>query len=138
MTTEREAYHALCAYGLSRGDPEFVHQHVVDAFAAQSADERSKPIGVVFALVGLFLFVERGRTGRQVQRVHMRLARRRRSWPSFALPPDRGSMTAADVLAAPAGRARDEAIRAWCATVWAAFAGSRERIVALLREEGLL
>jgi hypothetical protein len=138
MTTEPDAYDALCAYTLSRGDREFIHQHVVDAFAAQSADGRSKPIGVTFALVGLFLLVERGWSGRQVQRAHVRLARSRRSWPVFRLPPDRGSMTVSDVMAAPAGREREHAIRAWCATVWAAFADSRERIVGLLHDEGIL
>ncbi|MEZ5330953.1 MAG: DUF5946 family protein [Thermoanaerobaculia bacterium] len=136
--TERDAYEALCAYTLSRGDPGFIHQHVVDAFAAQRADAASKPIGVTFALVGLFLFVERGWSGKRVQRAHMRLARRPRSWPTLPLPPERGSMTAADVMAAPAGAARDDAVRAWCAEVWAAFAGSREAIVALLGDEGLL
>jgi hypothetical protein len=35
---EEDAYHELCAYTLQRGDAAFIHQHVVDAFAAQRAD----------------------------------------------------------------------------------------------------
>jgi hypothetical protein len=43
-------------------------------------------------------------------------------------------MTAEDVLAVPAGAERDDAIDAWCKSVWEAFAESRETIVELLRE----
>ena len=128
------AYNELAAYTLTHGDPSFIHQHVVDAFAAQHATERSKPIGVAFALIGLCLHVERGLTGREVQLAHMRLARARRSWPAFPLPVDRGDMTIHDVLAAEAGPARDAAIEAWCVSVWQAWSGSHERVRELLRE----
>ncbi|MCB9898015.1 MAG: hypothetical protein H6825_08430 [Planctomycetes bacterium] len=133
----REAYDALCCWTLGRGDATFVHQHVVDAYAAQSATPASKPIGIVFALVGLYLHTERGRDGRFVQRVHMALARRRRDWPVLALPEARGDVTARDVLAAPEGPGRDAAIDAWCASVWDAYRAQRATIVALLEEHGL-
>lgn len=138
MGDETRAYDELCAYTLTRGDAEFVHQHVVDAWMAQHADDETRPIGLAFALVGLYLHVERRVTGRQVQRVHMALARRRREWPSFPLPPERGSLTAAHVMAATAGTARDRAIDAWCASVWAAWRDSREAVVALLEEHGFV
>ena len=131
-----DAYHELSAYTLAHGAREFIHQHVVDAFAAQQADDRSKPIGVTFALVGLYLHVVRNCTGRQVQQAHMRLARRKQRWPSFALPGDRGSITAADVLAAAAGPARDAAIHAWCVSVWTAYAANQPEVEALLRANG--
>lgn len=88
--TEQEAYDEVRYYSLSLGDPEFIHQHVVDAFTAQCADEHTKPIAITFALVGLYLHVEKGLTGRQVQRAHMELARTKRTWPAFTLPTDRG------------------------------------------------
>jgi len=132
-----EAYHELCAYTLSHGDPDFVHQHVVDAFAAQGASVESKPIGVTMALVGLYLHAERGFTGRQVQRVHMQLAQRKRRWPVFTLPDDRGAMTAVEVMAAPEGPERDRAIHAWAESVWQAVSANREAVVALLREHGI-
>src|SRR5438132_10744976 len=98
-----EAYNELCCYTLSLGDPAFIHQHVVDAFAAQHADEQTKPIKLTFALVGLHLHVEKQFSGKEIQRVHMGLARRKRAWPSFVLPNERGNMTVADVLAVPPG-----------------------------------
>jgi hypothetical protein len=133
--TEGEAYDELCAYTLSHGDPQFIHQHVVDAWAAQHADERTKPIGLAFALAGLYLLLEKNASGREIQRTHMRLARRKRDWPSFELPESRGAMTALDVMAAPAGPQRDAAIRAWCAAVWAPFSAQRAKVAALLAEQ---
>lgn len=138
MTSEEESYQSLCAYTLTRGDPGFIHQHVVDAFAAQRADEQTKPIKITFALVGLYLLVERHFSGKQVQRAHMRLAQQSRTWPAFALPQRRGSVTAVEVMAAPEGPERDNAILAWCVSVWAAYAGSREEIAALLRRYGII
>ena len=138
MTAEEEAYHELCAYTLMHGDPEFIHQHVVDAYMAQHANEQTKPIGITFALVGLYLHLEKGFSGRHVQRAHMTLGKEKRPWPSFALPPDRGSMTAADVLAKPAGPERDRTIDAWCQSVWTPYReGSRQTIIDLLRQYGI-
>jgi hypothetical protein len=135
MTSTDDAYDELRAYTLTHGDPTFIHQHVVDAFAAQHADTRTKPITLTFALIGLYLHVEERLTGRQVQLVHMRLARRKRRWPAWTLPHERGVMTAADVMLAAPGIQRDKAIDAWCESVWEAFQAHREAIVELLRED---
>lgn len=134
---EREAHEELQCYTLARGDATFIHQHVVDAWTAQHADANTKPIGLTFALVGLYLHLERGTTGREVQRIHMALGRQRRTWPTFPLPHDRGAMTVVDVMAAPAGPERDRAIDAWCGSVWAAFGGCRAVVVALLEQHGV-
>lgn len=136
--TEENAYNELCAYTLMHGDPSFIHQHVVDAYMAQHVNQRSKPMGVTFALVGLFLHVERKFTGRQVQRAHMQLGRHKQTWPSFALPADRGSMTVRDVMAAPPGPLRDNAIHEWSAAVWNAFRDSRDAVEDLLRKNGII
>jgi hypothetical protein len=135
MDDVRRAYDEVYAYTMRR--PGFILQHVVDAFAAQTARNDSKQIGIVFALVGLYLRVEKQCSGHDVQRVHMLMGRRTRQWPAIALPSDRGTMTAADVLAAPDGTERDEAIDAWCRSVWAAFQENRAAIIALLREYGI-
>ena len=58
MLSEHQAYDRLCAYTLNRGDAAFIHQHVVDAFAAQHAGGHTKAITITFALVGLYLHVE--------------------------------------------------------------------------------
>src|SRR6266480_1424634 len=103
FSTEQDAYHELAAYTLTHGDLTFIHQHVVDAWMAQHADEGTKPIGLTFALVGLYLHLEQGFSGRQVQRAHMQMGRQKRPWPRFALPAQRGAVTAIDVMAAPEG-----------------------------------
>ena len=136
--SERDAYHELQAYTLGLGDERFVHQHVVDAWMAQHADERTKPIGLTFALVGLYLHVQRGFSGRQVQRAHMFLAKRKRIWPSFPLPGERGSMTAAEVIAAEPGPERNRAIHAWCVSVWESHRESHQAVADLLKFHGVI
>lgn len=130
----RGAYDEVYVYAMER--PGFFLQHVVDAFAVQTAGDDSKPIGILFGLVGLYLHVEKQFSGRQVQRVHMELGRRKREWPKVRLPEDRGNVTVADVLAELAGPARDTAIENWCRSVWEACTANRPTIVALLRDYG--
>jgi hypothetical protein len=43
MGSEQDAYNELSAYTLAHRDPAFIHQHVVDAFAAQRADRYRRP-----------------------------------------------------------------------------------------------
>jgi hypothetical protein len=105
---------------------------VVDAFAAQTADAQTKPIKLTFALIGLYLHIEKGFTGKMVQRAHMNLAKKKRPWPVFRLPAERGSITASAVLAAPEGEARHQAIDAWCVSVWNAFRESQQQVADLL------
>ena len=135
MDDLRHAYDEVYAYTMRR--PGFILQHVVDAFAAQTARQESQQIGIVFSLVGLYLRAEKKYSGQDVQKVHMLMGRRTRQWPAIVLPADRGAITATDVLAAPEGTDRDEAIDAWCQSVWAAFHESRPAILALLREYGV-
>ena len=136
--TEQDAYHELCVYTLSHGGAAFIHQHVVDTYAAQHADAQTKPIALTFALVGLYLHNARQFSGRDVQHAHMKLARRKQPWPELVLPADRGSMTVVDVIAAPEGERRDAAIHAWCASVWNAFRENESRIVDLLHRNEIV
>jgi regulation of enolase protein 1 (concanavalin A-like superfamily) len=58
---QKTAYSELAYYTFAHENPNyFIHQHIVDAFTAQLANENTKPIAIIFALVGLFLFVEKG------------------------------------------------------------------------------
>lgn len=118
----------LSYYTLAHRDPKFIHQHLVDAYGAQHVRQSKSTIGAAFALTGLYLAVERGFTGRQVQKMHMLMASRSKAWPRFTPPPHVGSMTVADVLAVEPGPQRDEAIMTWCQSVWAAWAASQERV----------
>jgi hypothetical protein len=136
--SEQRAYDELQYYTLGHGGPQFIHQHVADAWAAQHADEQTRPIGLTFALVGLYLHVEKEFSGRQVQQVHMKLGRCKRTWPSFPLPCERGFVTAVHVMAAQEGTARDKAIDSWCASVWEAFSDSHRAVAELLKHHGIL
>jgi hypothetical protein len=73
----------------------------VDAYAAQTADENTKPIKLVFTLVGFYLHVEQQFTGRQVKLAHMQLGRAKQLWPIIPLPENRGAIRVGQVLAAP-------------------------------------
>ena len=132
---ERETYDELCSYTIAHPDPSFIHQHAVDAFAAQHADKNTKPITLAFALIGLYLQQETNASGKQVQRVHMLLAQRRKAWPRFDVPDHRGDITVLDVMAAPPGPERDDMIVKWCASVWDAYRDSRKKVVDLLKSE---
>src|SRR5215208_329960 len=128
----QEKFYELSYYTLAHSDPAFIHQHIVDAFAAQTADQDTKPIALAFALVGLCLYLEKNYTGKQVQLAHMALARQKREWPNFDLPESRGKITVADVLGEPAGPGRDAKIREWCASVWQAYSASHQKVLVLL------
>ena len=115
----------------SHGDLAFIHQYIVDAYAAQHADENSKPIKVGFALIGLFLHIERHYTAKQVQEAHMRLAKNKKQWPLFDLPVHRGNIGVSDVLHAKPGHERDRAINEWSASVWEAWSDSHAKVADL-------
>lgn len=135
MPTDQELYDELAFYTLSHPDPAFIHQHIVDAYAAQCANDKSKPIQIVFALIGLYLHLEKGFTGKQVQRMHMRLARQRKSWPTFTPPGSVASITVRDVMAATPGEERDRKIDEWCTSVWQIWQPHRDQIVSFTTSE---
>lgn len=134
MAKEDNLYNELAFYTLAHGDPAFIHQLVVDAYGAQSADESTKPIAVVFSLFGLYLHIEKGYTGKQVQRAHMQLAKRSKTWPRLPIPTERGELQIKDVLKAEPGAERDAMIERWCASVWQSWKASRAAIAAIARE----
>ena len=120
-------------YTLTLGDAEFIHQLVVDAYAASHIGPASKPIGVVFAVVGLCLVNEHGYTGRQVQLAHMRMARRKELWPAWAPPAARAALTVWDVVRTPPER-RQIAIKQWSAAMWQTWQPRREEVEHVARE----
>jgi|JI9StandDraft_1071089.scaffolds.fasta_scaffold327786_2 hypothetical protein len=134
----QEAYHHLIAYSLSHPSPQFIHQHCVDAYAAQTADEDTKPISLVFALAGLYLYCEKNYNGKQVQFAHMQMAKNKSSLPAFVLPRNRGKITANDVVRAAAGSERDGEIKNWCHSVWQSYVENHAQILALLKERNII
>lgn len=122
-------YHELTYYTLGHPDLKyFIHQHMVDAYKAQHADENTSPIGLYFSLAGLYLFLEKGFTGRQVQLAHMHIAKSKKPWPKILLPDSRGDVTVADVVQCAPGPERDEKIKDWCRSVWEAYRPVQDEI----------
>lgn len=134
MFKEDDLYNQLAFYTFAHPDPSFIHQHVVDSHTAQNADEQTKPIALVFALIGLYLHLERGYIGKQVQRVHMQLAKQSKTWPKLPIPTGCGDIRIDDVLASDPGPARDTMIERWCESVWRTWTATRPAIVAIARE----
>ncbi|MGA8531120.1 MAG: DUF5946 family protein [Acidobacteriaceae bacterium] len=139
ITTEahpdQALFDELSFYTLARPRSEFIHQLAIDTFTAQHATASTKPIAVVFALLGLYLHAERSFAGLEIQRVHMRLAPLRLTWPVLPLPERHADLTVADVLATEAGPARDAMIRRWCIAEWQVWSDSRAAIAHLLKTQ---
>jgi hypothetical protein len=128
----RALMNELSYYTLAHGDPTFIHQHLVDAYGAQHVRQSKSTIGAAFALAGLYLAVERGFNGRQVQKMHMVMARKSKAWPRFTPPEDVGPLTVADVLADEPGPRRDVKLMTWCASVWGAWSLEHGRVRAMV------
>ena len=129
------AYQELSAYDLQRARADFLHQEAVDAYAAQHPGAPAKPISTWFALVGLHLALDRGQTGREVQRAHMRLGRRKRAWPLLPQPSDLTCMSVGDVMCEPPGNVRDAALLVWAGEVWQCWSSVHQTIAALCASE---
>jgi hypothetical protein len=114
-------------YTVGKQDPEFIHQHAVDMYAAQHAGGPTRTITVAFGLIGLFLALEKGYTGKQVQLAHMRIAKARKDWPRLGPPDQPAFLTAMDVFQAGTDAEKDAMIRKWMTLVWKSWADRHER-----------
>ncbi|HEX7042331.1 MAG TPA: DUF5946 family protein [Patescibacteria group bacterium] len=123
----QDAFNELSYYTLSHEKEEFIHQYIVDAFAAQMAEKNTKKIAIAFGLIGLYLHLEKEYSGKMVQNAHMRLAKYKDKLPEFVLPKDRGDITVFDVLNAPDEK-RHEKIEEWMVSVWEAYKGSHKKV----------
>ena len=118
----------LSCYTVSKQDAGFLHQYAVDAYGAQHAGGKTRNITVYFGLIGLYLALEQGFSGKQVQAVHMHLAQVRRVWPLLKPPARPACLTVMDVLKAPDGPEKDAMIRQWMTAVWESW-GDRRQLV---------
>ena len=128
----QEIFDELSFYTLSLGDEKFIHQHVVDAFTAQSATMQTNPIKIYFALVGLHLFVEKNFTGKQVQNIHILLSKRHKKFGIIYIPETKGEINISDVLKATPGVEREIMIKFWCASIWEAYSSEHKKIMEYL------
>ena len=132
--TDQEAFDLLSCYTLADRNPYFIHQLAVDAYAAQHADDTTKPIYAAFALAGLCLHNGHGFSGKEVQMAHIRLGRQKRDLPRFTLPPQRGDITVQHVLDTEPGPERDAAIERWSAATWQAMPAVHRQVEDWLRQ----
>ena len=134
--TATELFHELSFYTLSHPNTVyFIHQHSVDAFHAQNANSESKPITIIFSLIGLYLYIERGYSGRKVQEAHLALAKRKKKWALLELPDKRGNITVSHVIAAVTASDKDRMIKQWCSSVWGAYQSWHSYIAAIAKTE---
>lgn len=129
--TDENLFHELSFYTLAHPSSEFIHQYIVDAYGAQAANENTKEIRVIFSLVGLYLSLEKGYTGREVQLFHMKMAKDKIVWPKIELPVDRGSIFVKDVVAIKEREDRDKKIVEWSQDVWNSYQKQRQVIIQL-------
>jgi Family of unknown function (DUF5946) len=116
----------LSCYTVAKQDGDFIHQHAVDAYEAQHAGAKTRNITVAFGLIGLYLALEKGYTGKQVQQAHMRIARIRKDWPRLEPPARQAQLTVMDVLQARRDTEKDAMIRQWMTAVWESWADRQE------------
>lgn len=112
---------------LIAGSGDFIHQVALDAYVAQHCPGDARR-ALVYSLAGLYLVVEQGRTGRQVQQVHQALAMTRH--PLLAMEPvdAHAAGTAADVLLQISHDGLVASVNGWAARVWHAYAAHHQEI----------
>ena len=125
-------YWDLSAFTLSLQDSDFIHQLVVDAYAAQHTGTATKPITTAFSLFGLYLTFEQGYTGREVQLAHIKLGKRRVRWLKFDTPPATAALTVRDALQKIAPGNYREPITNWGKAVWDLWLPEHRRVKGLL------
>ncbi|TXE11735.1 hypothetical protein FUA26_06605 [Seonamhaeicola algicola] len=119
---------------MTHKDSSFIHQHIVDAYGAQIANQTTKKIRTIFSLVGLYLYLEMDYTGRKVQEFHTLMSKNKMEWPKIDFPKYRGEIGVSDVLATKQGFERDNMIRNWCFSVWKEYEENRNSIIELVKK----
>jgi Family of unknown function (DUF5946) len=123
-----EHYNELAYYTLGLQDECFIHQYIVDAYTVQTATVDTKAISLTFSLVGLYLYIEKNYSGKEVQQFHTLMSNDKMNWPNIKLPGKRGKITIEMVLKENEGDERNRMIKNWCISVWDAFVESHLEI----------
>lgn len=129
----RELYYQLSYYTLSLQDEDFIHQLIVDTYAAQHYGKNMKPMTITFALIGLYLVNEKDYSGKKVQLIHMKLANKAKNWPSFFLPKQKAHLTVKEVFEKKDDK-KQEMIRNWCKDVWKIWKPEENMIASILQK----
>lgn len=124
-----ELYNQLAFYTLSHKGNDFIHQHLVDAYTIQNANENSKSIAIIYSLAGIYLHVVKNYTGKEVQQAHIEMSKKSKVFPEIKLPEYRGAITISDIIKIDNPAEKDEAIHKWCETIWQAFSEQHKVII---------
>ena len=127
--TSFDKYHKLSLYTLGLQDEYFIHKDIVDAFAAQTANEKTKDITLFFSLAGLYLFLEKKYTGKQVQNAHQLMAAKMKVFIKINLPIKRGTVTVDEVLNVPNSLKKNQMIKKWCESLWNAYYNQQNEVI---------
>ena len=109
------------------------HQLLVDNYAAQHPSDAGPAIGTAFALIGLHLALEEGRSGLEVRDAHQLLGNRYRDWPRFPAPAARGRLTIVDLALAGEPSHYVETLHRWAIEVWSAWDEQHGAVAELIR-----
>ncbi|MET9276248.1 DUF5946 family protein [Kribbella sp. NPDC003557] len=99
----------------------YLHQLRIDAYGAQHVDPAAPRIGPVFALNGLYMFLERGSGNLDVRTAHGIMANSYDDWPRLVPPARVGELTAYDVLTAGGVDEVESALLEWAREVWGSW-----------------
>lgn len=116
-----EKYNELSYYTLGLKDKCFIHQYLVDAYTLQTANSETKAISLTFSLVGLYLYIVKNYTGKEVQEFHTLMSNKKIEWPCFILPTNRGAISIDNVLEANSDDEKNNLIKKWSKSVWEAY-----------------
>jgi Family of unknown function (DUF5946) len=110
------------------------HQLLVDTYGAQHPSDTGPPIGTAFALIGLHLALEDGRSGLEVRDAHQLLGNRYRDWPPFPAPTARARLTIVDLALAGDPSQYVETLHRWAGEVWSGWADQHAAVADLFRD----
>ncbi|MFF0339771.1 DUF5946 family protein [Kribbella sp. NPDC004875] len=107
----------------------YLHQLRIDAYGAQHVNPEGPRIGPVFALNGLYMFLERGSGNVDVRTAHSIMANSYDDWPRLVPPARAGELTAYDVLVAGGVDEVESTLLRWARQVWDAWPDNDRRTI---------
>jgi hypothetical protein len=122
-----DLYWEVSAYTLSLTDKFFLHQYIVDAYAASHVDTHTKPMKIYFSLLGLYLALEKQYTGREVQLAHMQLGKEKKVWPPYKLPTHYATLTIKDIYETHNAK-KATIIYRWMREVWDLWGSTHDEV----------
>jgi hypothetical protein len=106
-----------------------LHQLRIDAYGAQHVGPRTAAIGTVFALNGLYMYLERGSGNLEVRTAHSIMANSHSDWPTLTPPAEVGDLTAHAVLMAGTVEDVGKQVIAWADEVWSSWPARDQQVI---------